>query len=194
MKKLMIVLMFVTLFILSTVAVAAVVRTDPYSSVRARRWAPSLSSSGCNLDIVASPEDIRYMGNARRECINKNRHNYICQRKCFDKVKLRSRGTNFGSTFVRYSKRVCKDIDTSTLVKVLHSRCYYTASVECAKVNEGNTYCRRRCLQNAYKTCRKSNYRRGLSNRYSVRQRTVPGPSGRSANDIFRITSTSPFR
>lgn len=169
MKKTMIAVLCITALVLNAVIVAAAAQsyTEPKSMTRTGGVAVGRTQirgiEGCNIDIQTSPEDTYFIGKARKECVEKNKHNLHCQNRCYEQVKLLTRGGGrFGQVIGAYSRYGCKDIDAKMmLASSTASRCYFDATNECAIVNPGNDYCRKKCVQKTYSVCRQNSYQAG---------------------------------
>lgn len=165
MKKSMIALA-VALLVLNTLGVFAAVTPymqpgslTPASSVAYTRiTALPRAEKYCNLDITTNRADVYFLGNARKECMEKNKYNLVCMQQCFEQVKLMARQTTIGRSPGAYSRTTCADLAPGALAGSTASRCYFDASVECAKINFGNDYCRKKCVEKSYAMCRQNVY------------------------------------
>lgn len=160
MKKTTIVILCLAFVLLNAFSVFAVV--SPYLSMQSVNRRPVITrATNCNLDITANTADVRFVGKARQECIEKNKYNTICQQNCFDQVRLlvtgragRERGMN------SRTRSGCKDADPVLFVDATASQCHHIAANECAMANSMSEYCRRKCNEKAYNLCRQQRARR----------------------------------
>lgn len=121
----------------------------------APRMTAHLRAHGCNLDITSVPDTMRFVGLARQECLDKNKHNLMCQRRCFEQVRLMTYSDPRNQMGV-YSRQTCTDVDAVLLASATASQCYFDAGNECTKANVGNDYCRKKCTQKTYAMCRQN--------------------------------------
>jgi len=146
--------------ILAVMLNAALVSANvsPYlsSQVSQRPMMRLAEPEGCRMDIKTSPGDIRFVSKARQECIDMNRGNYRCQNKCFGQITMTLRRGATSRGIQSFSRQACKGIDPIILSGAMPSRCHFEASVECSKENPNNDWCRKVCVQEMYKTCRKN--------------------------------------
>lgn len=111
-------------------------------------------ADGCVLTITASSEDTYFMNKARKECMENNKFNQKCQQRCFKQANVLLRSDSLTRAVGAYSRYGCKELDPAVLSGSSTSRCYFDASNECAQLNVGNDYCRKKCVEKSYSTCR----------------------------------------
>ncbi len=152
----------IALLVLNAFAVFA--NVSPYTNARSLtrmgsvdRVAKLSPVAGCDTDIMADPDDVYFVGKARKECIESNKQNMMCQQRCFDQVRLMLRGVSVGRLKPAAERYGCKMIDPVMLGTTnTASSCYFSATGMCSGANPSNDYCRRKCLQQLYTTCRRN--------------------------------------
>ena len=79
MKKIIMIMLCITMLVMTAVSVFA--NVSPYLSsgvqVRPASRPQVRSLEGCNVNMESSPGDIRFIGKARQECVEKNRHKIL---------------------------------------------------------------------------------------------------------------------
>ncbi len=162
MNKSMIAVVCVALLVLNALVVFA--NVSSYTQARSmtsmggvERIAQPRQVAGCNTNIAANADDVYFIGNARKDCIENNKHNYMCQQRCFEQVKLMLRAISAGRMKPAYERSGCKNVDPSMLsMDNPKSSCYFRAANLCTEANPASAYCQRRCVQKLYTTCRQN--------------------------------------
>jgi hypothetical protein len=115
-----------------------------------------IAARGCNLETTTDPMSPTFVGEARRECIEMNKNNLVCQRRCFEQVKLRLLSSSYMRGMGVYSSIGCNDVDASAMTGKGERTCYHDAGNACALANPQNDYCRKKCVQKTYAVCRQN--------------------------------------
>ena len=112
----------------------------------------------CDMSIKTNPQDQYFLGKARQECVTNNRNNMFCQKNCFVQVNFMAQRYSTASRpqeqYLAYYVTGCKDVDAAPLEGVIGNTCYFNAAEMCSTANPGNNYCRQKCNQRLYTTCR----------------------------------------
>lgn len=114
----------------------------------------------CAMDIKTDPQDQYFLGKARTECVTNNRNNIFCQKRCFDQVRFMAQRYSTASrpreSYLAYYVTGCNDVDAAPLAGMIGNTCYFKASELCSTANPSNNYCRQKCNQRLYTSCRAS--------------------------------------
>ncbi len=163
MKKGMFAILCIAMFVLQSIIVFAGV--SPYTDYRSMATSSSVvrkigmptTTQVCSLQISTDPNSKYFLGESRRECVQNNKGNLFCQQQCIDKMKLFIYTGKYDRQLGLLGAYDCKGIGPEATGKAKSSsECYYLAKNACTLANPNNDYCRRKCVEQSYATCRRN--------------------------------------
>lgn len=151
MRKLALTWLSILLIILNSVMVLGVVTTPAMYAGGVVRVSAYRGQATCNYEIKTPIADIGFLGKARKECVDKNPKNFVCQHNCFSKVTQMLKNTlgRRAETATR-----CQYADISTLPTNNPYKCVTEATSQCARLNPRLDWCKRECIRKLYVSCR----------------------------------------